>query len=183
MRVTPKRDRGSNRALLVSQPPSPPLGWHLQFALPPSWTSRESYLVPPVVFTGTGTSSVVTNCKSSGQTARSSTLPTPSITTPPRRSAFGLVSLPRRVASAPRGFPPRRVSGFGCCSTLPGVSGSLCRRAICRERHGAVNWVDRLRLGPPQGSHRHITRESTPWSPKGLGWPRRLWTSHGRGTL
>ena len=136
---------------------------------PPSWTSRESYLVPPVVVTGTGMLSVVKNCKPLGRTEKSLTPPTPPTST------SSLADRPQLVCPLdiqplgwsrccveqllPLGaFPPRRMSGFGCSLALPKVSGPLCLRVILRERHGAVNWVDRLGLGPPQGAQCHIVR-------------------------
>ena len=42
---------------------------------------------------------------------------------PPRHSASGLGSLLRRAASALRGLPPRRMSGFGCFLALLRGSG------------------------------------------------------------
>jgi len=134
---------------------------------PPSWTSQESYLVPPVVVMGTGMLSVVRNCKPLGRTEKSSTLPTPPTLT------SSLADRPRLVCPLdiqPLGwghccveqllpfgaFPPWRMSGFSCSLALPKVSGPLCLRAILREHHGAVNWDDRLGLGPPQGAQCHI---------------------------
>ena len=136
---------------------------------PPSWTSQESYLVPPVVITGTGMLLVVKNCKPLGQTEKLLTLPTPLTLT------LSLADQPQLVCPLdiqplgwshccveqllPLGaFPPWRMSSFSCSLALPKVLGPLCLRVILRECHSTVNWVDHLGLGPSQGAQCHIVQ-------------------------